>query len=333
MSLYINLVRRYDRFCVICLFVLQITMASGAPNASVTFECSYDVCLIYRRDGRTTVGCVVSCAYGREIVFSGNCRESFLLVSSWFGKANKRRGFRDIRAIKTGLAYYFSGYILRPLSSRTDVVSPTIGRVSLSGVAQCWRRGSLSGGYVELNTKTMGSYRLVVEPEDVEPSWIARDGGSAEVVEILMQNVTRDIRVFQTCTELVNAVAIGHTSDSVPKLLQRTAIVRKDACSGGAVLTDWSHMWMNWTKYCELDEGFHRDSGFIVSVQGHTSSNRIPKLVGLFVVVFGAFALLALFFCMSLKQRRSLYRDFRGETSLKIKGEPFIENGEHRKDF
>lgn len=314
-----RVVRHYDRYCVVCLVLLQAAASSDVPETSNTFECSYDMCILHRRDGRTTIGCIVKCVYGEELVFSGNCGESYKLISSWFGRVNRRLPIRDIKTIKIGIAYYFSGYILRPLSSFSEIVPQVPGKYQLSGVAKCWKRGSFGGGSVELKTQTLGSYKLDVESKDEGAEWIAEDGGSTEIVDILMQNLSCDIHVFHTCSAIVNAVAVGHSSDRSPRLLDRTAVVRRDACSGGIISWKWGDMWTNWTKYCEMDETTQRDSSFSLRIQNYESGSRIPKLVGLFAVVFGAFTLLSLFCCLSIKQRRSLFKDIRGESSLRLK--------------
>lgn len=318
-----RLIRQYDRYCVVCLVLLQATASSDVHETSKTFECSYDVCVLHRRDGRTTIGCIVKCVYGEELVFSGSCGESYNLVSSWFGRINRRLPVRDIKTIKIGIAYYFSGYILRPLSSFSDIVPHTPGRTQLSGVAKCWKRGSVGGGSVELRTQTSGSYKLDVESVDDGAVWTAEDGGSSEIVQLLMQNLSCDVRVFHACAALVNAVAVGHASDRSPRLLDRTSVVRRDACSGGIISWKWGDRWTNWTKYCEMYETDQRDSSFSLYIQSHESSSRVPKLVGLFAVVFGAFSLLSLFCCLSIKQRRSLFKDMRGESSLRLKECPF----------
>lgn len=312
-----RLIRYYDHYCVVCLVLLQVTVSLDTHEASGTFECSYDVCIVHRRDGRTTIGCIIKCNYNEELVFSGSCGESYNLVSSWFVKINRRLPVRDKRTIKIGIAYYFSGYILRPLSSFSEIVQQAPGKTQLSGIAKCWRRGTLSGGSVELKTQTSGSYKLDVESEESE--WITEDGGSMEIVQVLMQNLSCDLHVFHACPALINAVAVGHSSDKSPRLLDRTAVIRRDACSGGIVSWKWGDRWTNWTKYCELYETVQRDSSFSLRIQSQESSNRIPKLVGLFAVVFGAFSLLSLFCCLSIKQRRSLVKDMRGESSLRLK--------------
>lgn len=317
-----------SRYYVVCIFLLHLDFVSEAVRTSNSFECSYDICLVKRKDEQMTVGCVVNCKYGMELVFSGTCNEGFKLVSTWFGRINRRLGFREVQLIEVGIAYYFTGYILRPMSARDDVIpwnrnvadNGKHTATSLNGKAVCYD----SGGSVELKMSD-SAYRLDVNSGNGEINWIAEDSTKEKnhpaVLDFLKMNLSLDLRLFRSCADIVHAVKIGHKSDLSPGILERTAVVRRDACSGRTLSVNWVDIWANWTKYCEIYEQFERDPGFLITVHGYEIGSRIPKLVGLFAFVFGAFTLLTLFCCMTLKQRQSLFKDLRGESSLRLKGE------------
>lgn len=318
-------VREGDRCCVICLILLSASYVHSTYVAmSTAFECSYEVCFVQRRDGRMSVGCSVDCKYSSEVVFSGGCSEGFELISTWFGRVNRHLKFRDVQILEIGIAYYFSGYILRPLSSVSNIVTGS-GKIQLGGTARC----TDVSGSVEIRSMDFGTYKLEVSGQrNVSPTWVSvgnkpqdrRD----EIINFLKQNLSLDEQLFHACPQLIHAVEVGHRSDISPAVLERTAIVRRDACSGGFVVTDWSACWTNWTKYCEIREQFQRDPGFRIKFHRYEAPNRLSKMAGMFVVVFGAFALLALFCGMSVKQRRSLFKDIKGESSLRLKGEDEI---------
>ncbi|AFX83358.1 B37 [Murid betaherpesvirus 8] len=307
-----------NRCCVIYLMLLQASMSSNVPE-KLTFECSYDVCLVHRKDGRVNIGCVVTCTYGLDVVFSGRCNEGFNLVSNWFVKIHRRLEVRNLQILKIGIAYYFAGYVLRPLSLWPDLITHSHGKTSMGGVARCWVRGAESGGSVELKTHTQGAYKLDVEPGLRNITWTAEDTNHANMLEFLQSNLSEDVYIFNSCPKMLYAVSIGHHSDGSPDLMKRTAIIRRDACAGGFVSDRWADIWKNWTKYCEFYEDTQRDPAFSITIKNSKLNNGTPNLIGMFVVVFGAFAMLALFCAMTIKQRKSIFKDFRGESSLRIK--------------
>lgn len=193
------------------------------------------------------------------------------------------------------------------------------GKTQLTGIARC----TAGSGSVEIRSVQLGTYKLEVAGQRNDSlSWTPvgqNQDKREEIITLLRQNLSLDERLFRACPELMHAVEVGHRSDVSPAILERTAIVRRDACSGGAVVPNWSACWVNWTKYCEVEEQFQRDPGFRIKVHGYEAPNRLSKMAGMFVVVFGAFALLALFCGMSVKQRRALFKDIKGESSLRLK--------------
>ncbi|CAP08083.1 M37 protein [Murine cytomegalovirus (strain K181)] len=304
-----------------CLAIAARTAVSG-PESGV-FECSYDVCLVQRKDNRTSVGCIVDCKYGSELVFSGSCQDAFTLVSTWFGKVNRRWSFRDIQLVDIGIAYYFTGYILRPLSSCPGLVSHRAdGRTSsFSGKGRCHPDGR---GSVELKTTMDGGFRLEVDSsKSIDTNWVSDDGNHTETVQFLMKNISLDVYVFRACPDLLRAVSVGHRSELSPGIMERTAVIRRDACSGGTATGNWSTVWGNWTKYCEMNERFVRDPGFLVAMHGYVAGDPLPKMVGMFFFVFGGLALLILFCFMTIRQRESLFKDMRGQSSLRLRNEDF----------
>ncbi|AAF99135.1 pR37 [rat cytomegalovirus strain Maastricht] len=314
-----------SRRSLLCLAALQLAFPAGAGAEGRELRCAYDMCVTRRREPRVLVGCLVTCRVDRELVFSGTCSDWFGVVSWWFVKNVRHSSHRELRAVKIGLAYYFSGYLLRPLSSRVaGSLKWTEGNAShLGGAATCWRRDGTTGGSVELNVTETERYVLDVRDGERNATWKGSGNRSEVVGRILGTNVSLDVGVLLRCGDIVDAAVVGHASSNRRSRNLRTSVVRKEPCVGANVYLNWSAVWANWTKYGEFDEFCYRDVAFHLSVRGREGGDRLANMTGMFIVATGAFALLALLCCMSMKQRRSILKDFQGRSSLRsTRGEP-----------
>lgn len=303
----------------LCLVALQITVFAEADAGRRELRCSYEMCVTRRKEPRMLIGCLVTCRVDRELIFSGTCSDWFGVFSWWFVKSVRYSSYRELKAVKIGFAYYFSGYLLRPLSSRVSkLLTWNVRNVSyIGGSATCWRRGREVGGSVELNITTANRYVLSIENGEENATWMGNDTSSGTVSQILMTNLSLDVGMLRRCGDIVDAAIAGHTSSNRRSLNMRTSVIRTEPCAGANVYLNWSAVWANWTKYGEFDDHRHRDVAFYLSVHGRDGGDQLANMTGLFIVATGAFALLALICCMSMKQRRSLLKDFQGRSSLR----------------
>lgn len=227
--------------------------------------------------------------------------------------------YRELKAVKIGFAYYFSGYLIRPLSSRVigSLKWDQTNVSRLAGSAICWKEGTESGGSLELNITDTKMYVLDVEDGGENATWQGRNGTTDVVDDILMSNVSLDVGMLRRCGDIVNAAIVGHTSSNRRSLNMRTSVIRTESCSGANVYKNWSAVWANWTKYGEFEEFCQRDVAFHLAVHARDGESRLVNMTGMFIVTTGAFVLLALLCCMSVKQRRSILKDFQGRSSLR----------------
>lgn len=310
------------RRCLLYLVALQLTGLVETGGERRELSCVYEMCVTRRREARMLIGCLVTCRSDRELIFSGTCSDWFGIFSWWYVKNVRSSSYRELKAVKIGLAYYFSGYLIRPLSSRMmgSLNWDKSNASHLSGSAVCWKRGEKSGGSLRLNITDTKRYVLSVDDEGANATWKVNGEGSDGIDDILMTNLSLDVGVLRHCDDIVNAAIVGHSSSNRRSLSMRTSVIRTEPCSGANIYLNWSAVWANWTKYGEFEEFCQRDTAFHLSVNVPDGGSRLVSMTGMFIVSAGAFSLLALLCCMSVKQRRSILKDFQGRSSLRSAG-------------
>nr|WRQ19879.1 MAG: protein m37 [Herpesviridae sp.] len=289
-------------------------------------NCSYNVCVSRREEKFTSVGCIVRCSYNDVAVLSGDCAAVFKLMVRWTATTAIERNI--VTLMKVGLAYYFGGYLARAVSGKIGrkiyphVVSEPL---LFGGSVRCWTRVNETefGGDAVLDVGPMGSYsfKTCFSGENETCGWISKKEKENVVPDLIGHEGSTDDEFFRLCPRIVRLFV-----DKTHRAFEGSSHRIRSPCSGGFSSSTWEDMWVNWTKYSELKDNRFLDPTFArMNVSTQTSKQKQSKMIGMFVVVLGAFMLLLMICVLSLMRRNEIIKDLRGESSLRFRGELFLD--------